>query len=590
MNDSPTPDTPTAAGRAFAWGIGVVLIVGLAVVGWVGVRGALAVAHLAAAQHTVRAAMAGAGDLSAASTALDAVRRDTSEARALTGDPVWSLAAALPWFGPQLAAISTTTATLDDVVSTGLEPLAAAASDLSATALRPKDGAFDVARIASLRPLAATASARLRSAEATLSLIDTGPLLGPLRDAVVQARDLVATASDAADAVDRASRLLPAMLGGDGARSYLVLFQNNAEWRSLGGIVGAMAQIDVQDGRITLADQASSADFPAGLDEPVANLPEEVRDIYDTRPARYIQNVTQLPDFSVGAPIAREMWKRVRGPNVDGVITLDPVALGYILRATGPLTLPTGDELTADNAVSVLLHDVYERYPDPAQQDEFFRVASAAVFAALADGRADPKVLVDALGHAGTEGRLRVWNADAQEQAVLDGTPLQGGLPVADASRTTFGVYFNDGTGSKMDYYLRPDVDVSWCGADSAVLSVGLANDAPDPTTLPSYVTGGGQFGVPPGQVLTGVYVYLPTGAQLEDRSATTEGVPTAFAGGADQGRQVIKWSVRLAPGEQARLLVRVSTPLTAALGADVTPTVDDVTVGSESEGCRLER
>ena len=43
------------------------------------------------------------------------------------------------------------------------------------------------------------------------------------------------------DALSRTATLLPAMLGRDGPRDYLIVFQNNAEWRSLGGIVGALA-------------------------------------------------------------------------------------------------------------------------------------------------------------------------------------------------------------------------------------------------------------------------------------------------------------------------------------------------------------
>lgn len=55
--------------------------------------------------------------------------------------------------------------------------------------------------------------------------------------------DLLDTTSQATDALARATTLLPAMLGESGARNSLVVFQNNSEWRSLGGVVGAMAVI-----------------------------------------------------------------------------------------------------------------------------------------------------------------------------------------------------------------------------------------------------------------------------------------------------------------------------------------------------------
>ncbi|MDF2664165.1 MAG: putative epimerase, PhzC/PhzF [Microbacterium sp.] len=574
------------AGRVFAWCAAAALVLGLFATLWVGVRGGLAVTHLTAAQRAVQDAASDIDDPPTLAPVLSTVREETSAARELTSDPIWSLAETLPWIGPQLSALAVTSATLDDAVSDGLGPLATAASGLSDEALRPKDGAFDIEVISALEPVAGTASAQLHTATAELSAIDTRSLLGPLRDGVTRARDLVDTAANSADALHRAARLIPTMLGADGPRSYLVLFQNNAEWRSLGGIVGALAQIDTDGGRIELVDQASAADFPPGAEQPVVDLPAEVRDLYDTRPARFIQNVTQIPDFTVGAPIAREMWRRLRGRDVDGVIALDPVTLGYMLTATGPVTLPTGDELTADNAVPLLLQEVYRRYPDPAQQDAFFRAASAAVFAALAEGRADPRELVDALSRAASEDRLLLWNADADDQAVLDDTTLQGTLPTTDATRTTFGVYLDDGTGSKMDFYLHPTVDVAWCGPDSAALSVTLRNDAPDPGTLSPYVTGEGAYGVPVGEALTGVYVYLPAGARLEERTSTTEGVAAGFAGGAEQGRQVVKWSVQLAPGQQAHLDLRVSTPRTTRIDARVTPTIGSPAIGNVVEGC----
>jgi hypothetical protein len=366
------------------------------------------------------------------------------------------------------------------------------------------------------------------------------------------------------------------MLGADGPRSTLVLFQNNAEWRSLGGVVGAVAQLDTLDGRMTLVAQASSADFGDLSAAPVSELAADVRSIYDTRPARYLQNTTQVPDFAVGAPLAREMWRRVHGATVDAVVALDPVTLSYLLRATGPVRLASGDELTVDNAVPLLLDETYRRYLDPREQDAFFQSAAAAVFQALADGRVDPAALVDAVGQAGRERRLLVWNADATEQAVLEGSTLQGALPVSDGTRSTFGVYLNDGTGSKMDYYLHPLVETAWCGSDTASVHVELRSDAPDPASLPAYVTGGGEYDVPIGDALTGVYVYLPPGAQLLERRTTGEDDATGFAGGVHDGREVVKWSSRVAPGETARLDLLVRLTATLELDAVATPTRDN--------------
>jgi hypothetical protein len=580
-------------GRIAAWLLGAVLVVAVLATAWIAVRGALAYGHLRTAQSTAATIASDLSDPSRAATAVEAITADTSAARELTGDPIWTLAEGLPWVGPQLAAVGAVAATVDDIAGTALAPLAEVASSFSVEAIRPQDGAIDVEVFRALQPAAQAGAEGVARASASLDEIDTGPLLAPLRTAVTDVRDLVRGAGVGVDALARASALLPPMLGGDGERTYLVVFQNNAEWRSLGGIVGAMAEVRTEGGRMSLTAQGSSSDFQR-YDDVVVPLSDELLQVYGRRPALFVQNATQAPDFPTAAEIAREMWLRETGVEVDGVISLDPVALSYLLEATGPLRLPTGDELTAENAVDLLLNGVYQRHEHPADQDLFFAAAAATVFDALAAGVGDPVSLLEGLSRAGSEDRLLLWNADPAEQAVLDGTTLQGGLPVTDAEQTNFGVYLNDGTGAKMDYYMTPGVSVGWCtgsGGPEAGLVVTLRNDAPaDAATLPDYITGGAAFGVAAGSVRTLAYVYLPEGAELI--SATPSGGDSAegIGGGIDRGRRVVSWTTDLAPGEEASLTVRAQTPVTPVIDARETPSVYTIETRQLAETCEVPR
>lgn len=560
----------------FATAVLLLFLLGVGAAVWVGVRGSAAIHHLRSARAAVEPATADPSTPDAALARLADAAVDTSAAHALTNDPIWAAAESLPWIGPQLAAVSATAAAVDDAASSAAPPLRAAAAIMAPGALRASEGAIDVEGVASAAPAAADAAARLRAAADRMSAIDRRPLLGSLATAVSSTAAVLDRAASAADALHRTTVLLPRMLGAEGPRSTLLLFQNNAEWRSLGGVVGAVAQVDTNEGRLALRAQSSSADITAFADDPVLPLPDEIRGVFDTRPARYLQNTTQVPDFAVGAPIAREMWRRTTGTEVDAVVALDPVALSYLLRATGPVTLPSGEQLDADRAVPLLLDEVYRRFSDPREQDAFFQGAAAAVFQALADGRGDAAALVQALTRAGTERRLLVWNADAADQAVLDGTTLQGALPVSDETRSTIGVYLNDGTGSKMDFYLHPRITAGWCALGLATVHVDLRNDAPDPSTLPPYVTGGGDYGVPVGDALTGVYVYLPPGAEVVDRRTSSDGATApGFAVGTHDGRSVVKWSVQLAPGQTGVLDLDVRIPPTPRLDLVATPTRD---------------
>ena len=61
------------------------------------------------------------------------------------------------------------------------------------------------------------------------------------------------------------------------------------------------------------------------------------------------------------------------------------------------MQLPTGDTLTSDNAVKLLLSDVYAKYTDPTAQDAFFAAAASSVFEKVSSGGFDTKKFVAAL-------------------------------------------------------------------------------------------------------------------------------------------------------------------------------------------------
>jgi len=582
---TPTLPRPArTAGRIFAWVLAAALLILILTAAWVGVRGVLAYQHLQRVQAGAAAGTAAlADDPSAAAPTLARLAADSSAAAELTSDPVWSFAERMPWIGPQLAAFHVVAASSDELLRQSLLPLATAAQGISIDTLRPVGGRIDTAALGSLAVPAENAATRSHDAASAVQRIDRTPLLGPVGAAVDQADDLFTQVSTAVDTLSRTSQLLPDMLGRSGPRTYLVLVQNNAEWRSLGGIAGAGLILRADNGAVSLAGTVSTTDFSGGFPDPVAPLSDEVTAIYKNKPARYFQNTTQVPDFSVGAPLAREMYRLKSGVEVDGVMAVDPVVLAHLLTATGAVTLPDGETLTDTNAVSLLLNEVYFRFAKPADQDAFFATAAGAVFQALAEGRGSASDLIKAFALSAEQHRLLVWSAHDSEQSVIAGSDLAGGLPVSDGVRAQFGVYLNEGGGSKMTYYTQPDVSLRWgtclpageLAPRSLTLSVALTSTAPADaaTSLPEYVTNGGRLGTPAGVSEIVGNIYLPEGFELDSATATDGG---GFAGGTHEGRRVLTFDVDLNPGETKSITVVVHATTTAAEAqALVTPTAD---------------
>ncbi|MCK9919814.1 MULTISPECIES: DUF4012 domain-containing protein [Microbacterium] len=578
------------------WGV---LAVAVAVGTWVGVRGALAAQHLLEAKSlasTVQSSIS--KDPAGARAALSQLEADASEARALTSDPIWSAASHLPWIGPQLHAVSTLATALHATSTDVIEPLVSATDNLNLSLFTPKDGAIDLTPVAALAQPSAGAATAAAQASAEVNSLDRSALLPALRAPVTEASDLLSTVAEGTDALRRTTALLPAMLGADGPRNYLLMFQNPAELRTLGGIAGALALVHTDHGKITFTVEDIQKVLP-NTGEPVTTLDAATLALFSEKPATYYQNITSVPDFATAAQLLQDFWKRTQSTPIDGVISADPVALSYLLSATGPLSLRTGDTLSADNAVQLLLNEVYLRYGADtpakanAQQNAFFAVAATAVFNALSSGKGDPAKLIDALGRAGSERRLLIASNHPTEQAVLDGTLLQGTLPEASVDQTPVAMYLMDTVGSKIDYYLQVGADVSWCGAPAvntpgtASLNVTLTSTVPadGATALPWYITGGGAFGTAPGIVGVAVTVYLPSGMQLAQSASTSTGAPiTVFS---DRGRTVLRWNENLAPQGKSAVSIRLASDhASAPLSLVATPTIYPIETSGLGNTC----
>jgi hypothetical protein len=395
-----------------------------------------------------------AGDLPLTRTTLSALQDRTEAARSRTAGIDWRAASHAPGLGADIQAVRTAAEVLDDLSHQALPIMVDLAGSLDLTALVPQSGHLDLDPLRAAAPRLAEAQASVETAAERIDAIDSKGLMPPLRDAVTRLQGgLEKLRALTRDAV-RASVLLPSMLGGSGPRTYLVLMQNLAEVRATGGMPGAFLVIRADQGTLSLVDQGSAAAALQVFPEPVLPLSDAQLALYSERLGIYPADVNFTPHFPTAALLAREMYRRRSGTTVDGVLATDPVALAYLLRVTGPMTVPNGPSLTADNAVRVLLSEAYATMTGP-EQDQYFAAAARTVFEALTQHTTEPRGALAALAHATNERRLLVWSAHPEEQRAIEGTMLEGSLPEREeGGQTTVGVFLNDGSGAKLGYYL----------------------------------------------------------------------------------------------------------------------------------------
>ncbi|HKT05867.1 MAG TPA: DUF4012 domain-containing protein, partial [Rugosimonospora sp.] len=407
----------------------------------------------------------------------------------------------------------------------------------------------NLAPLAQAAPQLAAANRAVQLARGRIDALPVDGLDPRLRPKLVELRTRLGEVAAITGTLARAAALLPPMLGTDGPRTYLVLFQNLAEARATGGLPGAYLVVSADHGVIRIIDQGTALTGLGGFPAPVLPLDPAVRSLYTDRVGNYAGDVNFTPYFPTAAQLIREMYRRRSGRTVDGVLATDPVALSYLLRATGPIAVPGSAPLTSDTAVRTLLSQSYARWPTGPEQDRYFAAAARTVFAALLHLNADPRAIVDQLGRAGGERRLLLWSAHADEQRQISGTVLEGALPSDDGGRPTVGVFLNDGTGGKLGYYLTPAASLAFgaCRPDGRRelrLRITLGSRAPR-SGLPETVLGLALAG--PYVLRTNVLVFAPTGGTVV--SARLDGVPTAVGTGVEHGRNVLVLPVDLPPG-----------------------------------------
>jgi Protein of unknown function (DUF4012) len=561
---------------------------------WTGGRGYLAIGHLerAARLFTQVARDLQAGDAARARTDLGALRRETGAARADTADPVWRATTGLPRVGDDLGAVHAIAAALDDLSRYALPPLLEIAAGLSGGLAAPPTlppggpatpagggpatpaaGGLDLGPLVGAGPHLARAAAAVQRAIRTVDRIPTGGLAPHLRTAVGQLDRGLHQAARLLDAAGLAARLLPPVLGADRPRSYLVLFQNLAEARATGGMPGAYLVIRADRGRVRIIDQGGSAAAIRSFPAPVVPLTEDQQALYTDRLGVYPADVNLTPDFPTAARIYREMYRLRSGRTVDGVLATDPVALSYLLRATGPVPMPTGPPLAAGTVVRLLLQQTYAAMTSSAQKDAYFASAARATFDALVRMHPHPGPLLGALSRAAAQRRLLAWSADPVQEQALAGTVLAGRLPARDGDTPTVGVFLNDGSGSKLSYYLTHSaaLRVGECDPDGGRelrLHLTLGSTAP-PRGLPRYVLGLGLSGHPY-VVRTNVMIFSPTGGGI--LGASRGGAEVDLGTGTEGDREVGVLTVDLAPGASQSFDVTLLTGDTPAAAGALAP------------------
>lgn len=504
------------------------------------------------------------GDFSALPDDAKKIDELCSSMKKETSSPVWTMASFIPVYGGDINAARTMVDALSDVSSGALVPMA----DNLAQATPGKlfqDGTINVSALQAVADSLSDSSKAFKSANEKIQGIgDTH--IAQVTELVDRAKDGFATLNGAVDAAEKVAPVLPQMLGANGqTRNYLLYAMNNVEIRACGGFGGSQGLISVTDGQMSIGEFVPRIGLSE--DEAVESVDEEDEALFGNHSNLYNSGNTYSPDWPRNSQRVAALWKSQYGQDVDGVVGIDPVFLQYLLGLVGNVSLPDGTVVDGTNAAKVLMHDVYWNYPVEESDGIFASVASAAFDKILGGiGDVDVTKLVGAFERGAEEGRLIAWMRNDDEQNAIKETGIDASLPDPDdpSADPVAGVYFNNLSFSKLDWYLNADTQIgqgvkNGDGTCSYRITVTLTNimTQEEAGKLPDYVAAGASDAARDDERLN-VSVFAPTGGNISD--LTVEGTQFGLGAATWHGIPFYSGTVDLHAGETTTITYTLTT------------------------------
>ena len=493
-----------------------------------------------------------AGDEEGAKATLSGLQESTERARNKTTGPLWSVGSHVPYFGKNVSAVQAVAEVVDNIATQAMPPIVALSEQVNLNTFSPHGGKVDLAAIKKIRASVITAATALTAADDKLKDIDADSLLVPIRGPVATIQYKIGSAQSAAVSGRTAARLMPSMLGADETRRYLLLIQSNAETRPTGGIAGSFAILKADKGRLSMGEQGSIQDLRP-FAKPVLPMTPEESSVFSSGLVTDLRDANFTPDFPRTGEITRAMVKKGLDVDVDGVISVDPIALGYLLATTGPVTLADGTSLDQNNAVDVLLNGIYRSYQDNDKQDDMFASAARTIFDVVKAGRGDSRAVMSGLVAAANENRLTVWSSHPTEQREIAKTGISGVVGGDNGRSPHVGIYLSDAASSKMEYYLdyTTVVRTGRClsgGIQEISTTTDLVSNAPkNAKDLPISVTGPGLL-APRGAISLILRAYSPYDGDFT--SVRVNGKTQTVYADRHLGRNVTRVNLQILPGQ----------------------------------------
>lgn len=382
--------------------------------------------------------------------------------------------------------------------------------------------------------------ARYQAARAQLSNPEALP---------AQAEELLATADKwmplAEDGLHLAPAL-PAILGQEGPRRYLVVAQNEDELRPTGGFVSGAGVLTVENGRIGDLTFMDANFVDNWEDKPYAFPPQPLYDFMGLELFLF-RDANFWPHFPTSAQAMMDLYSYGQdAPPLDGAIAFDQRFVQMLVGALGSVPIPAeGVTINRNNIIEVMRATWGDKDDQALGEWVQTRKAFLGVFAAaILDkvesdfGSIDPLYLADTLYRAVTEKHLLIHAADPDIAAALAAAGWNGRVAFPANQDAWMAVDTNVGYNKVnvlVERRLHYRVDLTAPDAPQAELTLTYTHTGqpqPEPCFQGTpYTEGVTYLGRADTCYWNYLRLYVPQGSQLEEATSHTVPGDTLYTG-----------------------------------------------------------
>jgi hypothetical protein len=341
---------------------------------------------------------------------------------------------------------------------------------------------------------------------------------------------------------------LPALLGQDGPRRYLIMAQNEDELRSTGGFLTGAGLVTVENGRITGLEFQDANVVDNYLEKPYDFPPQPLFD-FMLLELHLFRDANYWPDFPTSARKAMDLYAYGQDvPPLDGVFAIDQEFLRLLVEVVGSVPVEgTNVSLNSGNLLEALRSARDPEEGEAVGEWVSDRKAFLAGFAVSIRNRfesdfgsIDPVYLIRQLQRAADTRHLQVYLNDPEAMAAFSAMGWDGRLPSAPPGDLWAVVDTNMGY-NKVNIFIERafdyEVDLSTPASPVGLLTVyyrhtGPARDEPCYQGTEEEFEAGADYLATADQCYWNyVRAYVPAGSELIESSRHTVPGDALFSG-----------------------------------------------------------